>query len=110
MLLSPAWPPPLTAQVRPRKGEYGTRKDFLKITNLEEAGPIPFISWDPVGQGRAGPGRGWGRGAWRGPGPGAISVLRSIFIAMTTVAMLSGVFQVLMLYVGFLIPQDNLSR
>lgn len=81
--------------MRPRKGEYGTRKDFLKITNLEEAGPIPFISWDPVGQGQAG---------------GGGSVLHSIFIAMTTVAMLSGVFQALMLYVGFLIPQDNVSR
>lgn len=41
---------------------------------------------------------------------GDICVLRSIFVAMTTAATLSGVFQALMLYMGFLIPQDTLPK
>lgn len=32
-----------------QEGESGAKKGCLKMTNLEEAGPVPLISQDPAG-------------------------------------------------------------
>lgn len=44
VLPCPGSPPPLTSQMRPKKDELGARRGFLKMNNLGEAGPVPFIS------------------------------------------------------------------
>lgn len=87
MFLSLGWPPELTLLMRPGKGEYSIRKDLPKIIGRRQ---VPFLSFLGIQLGRAR--QEMGEGSMAGTGSESHLCPRSIFIAMTTVAMLSGVF------------------
>lgn len=62
-----------------QEDESGAKKGFLKMNNLEEADPVPLISWDAAGRGQAGgvciwgAGEGYGKGQAREPSSSSLA-------------------------------------